>query len=290
MDSSKFYALLKAVEYGSLTKAAEELGYTQAGLTHMMNRLEKEIGLTLLQRNKTGVTLTPDGTELFPLISQFTQAGLTLDNAITNLKSGNDKLIRIYAYASIASHWLPSIISNFKKDYPGVSFEIQVASYDEIAQAVECGETDIGFTSLQPAMRGEWISLAEDPLFAVLPIEADNKQNKVPVSIFNNKSFFMPTYGFDYDIMRTLEENGVHPLINRTSLDDSAVVSMVSHSLGYSILPKLVLSGMHGRFVTKEIEPASKRELGILFKNKNALSPAAHKFITCCKQTVRDFQ
>jgi DNA-binding transcriptional LysR family regulator len=41
MDSIKFQALLKAVDYGSLTKAAEELGYTQAGLTHMMNRLEK---------------------------------------------------------------------------------------------------------------------------------------------------------------------------------------------------------------------------------------------------------
>ena len=42
MESSKFFALLKAVEYGSLTKAADELGYTQAGLTHMMNSLRKK--------------------------------------------------------------------------------------------------------------------------------------------------------------------------------------------------------------------------------------------------------
>ena len=40
MDSVKIKALLRAAELGSLTKAAEELGYTQAGLTHMMNRLE----------------------------------------------------------------------------------------------------------------------------------------------------------------------------------------------------------------------------------------------------------
>ncbi|MBQ3128741.1 MAG: LysR family transcriptional regulator [Clostridia bacterium] len=290
MDSSKFYALLKAVEHGSLTKAAEELGYTQAGLTHMMNRLEKEIGLTLLQRNKSGVTLTADGTELFPLIKQFTQAGLTLDNAINSLKSGNDKLLRIYAYASIASHWLPVIISNFKKDYPNISFEIQVAGYDEIAQAVESGDADLGFTSHQPAIHGDWIPLAEDPLYAVLPVEADNNQKSVPISILNNKSFFMPTYGLDYDIMHTLEKNNVHPLINRTALDDSAVVSMVSHSLGYSILPKLVLKGMHGRFTAKEIEPKTHRELGILIKSKNSLSPVAHKFITCSKQTVREIR
>lgn len=72
MDSEKFRALLKASECGSLTAAAEELGYTQAGLTQMMNRLEKEIGITLLQRTKHGVTLLPDGQELFPYIKNFT--------------------------------------------------------------------------------------------------------------------------------------------------------------------------------------------------------------------------
>lgn len=288
MESSKFYALLKAVEYGSLTRAAEELGYTQAGLTHMMNRLEKEIGITLLQRNKAGVTLTANGTELLGLIEEFTAKGLALENAINKIRSGNDRIIRIAAYASITSHWLPEIISNFKKDFPNIDFELQVAGFDEISQAVTNGNTDLGFTSLQPDMPGEWIALKDDPLYAVLPVECDNCEKKTHISIFNNKSFFMPTYGCDYDIMNTLDANGVHPLINRTALDDAAVVSMVSHSLGYSILPKLVLKGMHGRFTAKEIEPTSHRELGILIKNKNSLSPAVHKFISYCKHTVKE--
>ena len=71
MDSEKFHALLKAIECGSLTGAAEELGYTQAGLTHMMNRLEKEIGVSLLQRTKLGVKLSPDGKDLLPYIKNF---------------------------------------------------------------------------------------------------------------------------------------------------------------------------------------------------------------------------
>lgn len=288
MDSAKFYALLKSVEYGSLTKAAEELGYTQAGLTHMMNRLEKEIGITLLQRNKSGVALTADGNELFELIKDFTEKGIALENAIAKIKSGNDKTIRIAAYASITSHWLPEIISNFKKDFPAVSFELQVAGFDEIMQSVANGTADFGFTSHLPNIQGDWIALKDDPLYAVLPVEYDNGKDSVHISIFNNKSFFMPTYGFDYDIMNTLAKNDVHPLINRTALDDSAVVSMVSHSLGCSILPKLVLKGMHGRFTAKKIEPETHRELGILIKNRNTLSPTAHKFITYCKQAVKE--
>ena len=64
MDSIKFKALTTAVELGSLTNAASTLGYTQAGLTHMMNRLEHEIGFTLLKRDKYGVHLTEDGENL----------------------------------------------------------------------------------------------------------------------------------------------------------------------------------------------------------------------------------
>ena len=66
MDSKKVHALLLAVERGSLTSAAAELGYTQSGLTHMMNALEEEVGLNLLVRSKNGVCLSPAGQALRP--------------------------------------------------------------------------------------------------------------------------------------------------------------------------------------------------------------------------------
>ena len=48
MESKKLEALMMSVDLGSFTRAAEVLGYTQSGLTHMMNSLEKEIGVPLL--------------------------------------------------------------------------------------------------------------------------------------------------------------------------------------------------------------------------------------------------
>ena len=53
MDTKKLEALLTAVELGSFTRAAEVLGYTQSGLTHMMNSLEKDIGFTVLLRPRS---------------------------------------------------------------------------------------------------------------------------------------------------------------------------------------------------------------------------------------------
>ena len=48
MDSKKFEILMAAAEMGSLSKASERVGYTQSGLTHMMDALEREVGFPLL--------------------------------------------------------------------------------------------------------------------------------------------------------------------------------------------------------------------------------------------------
>ena len=78
MDSKKVSALLTAIDRGSLTAAAAELGYTQSGLTHMMNSLEDELGVSLLIRSKGGVRLSPTGQELLPKLKGFADAAAAL--------------------------------------------------------------------------------------------------------------------------------------------------------------------------------------------------------------------
>ena len=65
---NRYIALLKVLELGSYTKAAEALGYTQPALSQMITSLEKETGITLLFRSRSGIRLTPDGERLLPLI------------------------------------------------------------------------------------------------------------------------------------------------------------------------------------------------------------------------------
>ena len=61
MDIEKLKALKTAVEIGSITQAAEHMGYSQPGLTGMLKRLEQEIGYPLLRRGTKGVRLTEAG-------------------------------------------------------------------------------------------------------------------------------------------------------------------------------------------------------------------------------------
>ena len=58
MSVSKYQMFLKTVECGSFSRAAEELNFTQSGVSHAVQALEDELGITLLSRNRGGVVLT----------------------------------------------------------------------------------------------------------------------------------------------------------------------------------------------------------------------------------------
>lgn len=122
MDTKKLEALAAAVEYGSFTRAAENLGYTQSGLTHMMNSLEKDIGFPVLLRGRQGVRLTPAGERIFPLIRNLLDADEALGREIGRINTNREETVRIAAYSSIAIHWLPEVIQQFRHNHPGVDW------------------------------------------------------------------------------------------------------------------------------------------------------------------------
>ena len=66
MNFGQYEAFVKAVEAGTMTQAAEELGYSQSGLTRALSSLEEEWGVRLLMRGRNGVQLTPEGERLLP--------------------------------------------------------------------------------------------------------------------------------------------------------------------------------------------------------------------------------
>ena len=55
MDLTKYQVFLKTVECGSFTAAAQQLSFTQSGVSHAISGLEEELGVTLLSRSRGGV-------------------------------------------------------------------------------------------------------------------------------------------------------------------------------------------------------------------------------------------
>ncbi|MBR1565351.1 MAG: LysR family transcriptional regulator, partial [Oscillospiraceae bacterium] len=149
MDSKKVHALLLAVEKGSLTSAAAELGYTQSGLTHMMNALEEELGLNLLVRSKNGVRLSPAGQALKPKMQGFLDAGAALEEEAGRLRQRSSATLRLGAYSSVASRWLPAILSAFRNVDPNTDVIIDVGGIPDIYEKLRNDRLDCAIVSYE---------------------------------------------------------------------------------------------------------------------------------------------
>ena len=292
MESKKLEALLMAVDLGSFTKAAEVLGYTQSGLTHMMNSLEKEVGFTLLERGRSGVRLTEEGERIAPAVREFLQANARLDSVIEQVASSRTEIIRVSAYASIAMHWLPGIIQRFREECPDVDVDIRMADHVDVPyELLAQGKMDAILVSPQDEGQYEWVHLADDPMVAVLPRDFDTQgMTAFPLAAFEARDFIMPSQGFDKDIMRIFNRIGVKPHILPTWVDDPTVISMVSHGLGVSMMTELTVRGRTDGVKLLPVEPASSRELGLAVRSLDAASDGLRHFIDCTKRVVAEMQ
>lgn len=288
METKKWEAMLTAVELGSFTRAAQRLGLTQSGLTHMMNSLEKEVGFPLLLRDRYGVRLTAAGESLLPAARELLQAGRRLDSAISAQASLKRENIRVAAYSSICMHWLPTIVQQFRWDFPDVSVDIRMGSVDEMYRWLQEGKVDLSFASRQDRGQYCWVPLWDDPLLAILPIDYPvENESRFPVSGFDGKEFLMPSLGFDQDILSVFEEYGVHPDIrNNTSVEDAAIVSMVEHGLGVSILSELVLEGLRMNVRTLPLDPPACRPIGIAVASREDATAVVQQFIAYSRRIV----
>ena len=286
MDTKKLEALVASVELGSFTRAAEQLGYTQSGLTHMMNSLEKDIGFTVLVRGRSGVQLTPAGQRIFPLVQDCLAGSAALEREIALINSHKEDSVRVAAYESIARHWLPEVIQQFRWEHPDVTVDIQMGSVDEVYRWVLEDRVDMCFASRQEYGALEWTPLRDDELLAILPPDYPDGGDAFPVEFFNGQEFLMPSMGFDKDILRVLNEHGVTPLIRTTQVSDSAVISMVEHGLGVSVLSRLVLRGRQDSVRALPLLPRAVRELGIAARPRRELRPIARKFITQSRDMI----
>ena len=292
MESKKLEALLMAVDLGSFTKAAEVLGYTQSGLTHMMNSLEKEVGFTLLERGRSGVRLTEEGERIAPAVREFLQANARLDSVIEQVASSRTEIIRVSAYASIAMHWLPGIIQRFREECPDVDVDIRMADHVDVPyELLAQGKMDAILVSPQDEGQYEWVHLADDPMFAVLPKDFDTQgMTAFPLAAFEARDFIMPSQGFDKDIMRIFNRIGVKPHILPTWVADPTVISMVSHGLGVRMMTELTVRGRTDGVKLLPVEPASSRELGLAVRSLDAASDGLRHFIDCTKRVVAEMQ
>jgi DNA-binding transcriptional LysR family regulator len=280
MNIQKYMAFIKTVEYGSFTKAADALSYSQSGISRMINDLEKEWKVSLLERGRTGVRLTSDGIRILPHVKSVCEEYQKLQMQVDELNDLQSGLIRIGTFSSVATHWLPNIIKEFQKDYPNIDYELLLGDYTEIEEWISDGRVDCGFLRLPTHPDFETVFLEQDKLLVILP---ENHQlaecEKFPVTSLCDYPFMLLEKGAKAEISEVFERNGLIPKAHFTTWDDYAIMSMVESGLGISILPQLILKRVPYKIIAKELDVPAYRNIGLALRDKKTASLAVKKFM-----------
>lgn len=101
-----FRLLMAVLRAGSLTRAARTLGLSQATVSRQMDRLEKNVGVRLLERSTSGAELTPDGIRL---VEELREIWERFGRAIDRMRSASRErpVAKMVTTDGVATYWIP---------------------------------------------------------------------------------------------------------------------------------------------------------------------------------------
>lgn len=255
-------AFVETVTCGSLTKAAARLHCSQSSVSRMVADLEREWGVSLLRRDRAGVELTSDGEALLPASRGICEAYRAMREQVDEVRGLATGRLRIGTISSVATHRLPDAVAAFRRDYPGIDYELLLGDYSDIERWLREGRVDCGFLRAPHARGIDSVPYETDELMAVLPEGHPlARLDAVPLEAFLDEPFLALEHGADTEVAELFGQAGVGPDVALTTWDDYAIMAMVEKGLGLAILPGLILQRVPYRVAARPLAPRAHRSL-----------------------------
>lgn len=280
LELNRYIALQKIIEFGSFTKAAEALGYTQSSISQMIASLENELSIKLLTRSRYGIKLTIEGAELYPFIEGLIHQYGVMREKANEIKGLDTGIIRVGTVSSVTCHWMPYLINGFKEKYPNVQFLFHQGDYTLIPEWISTGQIDFGFVNPLSVTNLKTKIIKSDEMLAVLPKNHPLAEKKsISLKDIANEPFIMLEEGKYSEPIEAFKTAGITPNIQYTLHDDYAIMMMVEAGLGVSILAELILRRINYDIVCLSINPPINRTLAVAYKDKQSMPIASKCFI-----------
>jgi DNA-binding transcriptional LysR family regulator len=127
LDLHRLRVFRSVVASGSVQAAAANLGYTPSAVSQHITALQKEVGLTLLERAGRGLRPTAAGfalaAEADGVLARIGEA----ETLVSDLRTGRTGRLSIAYFASVGSVWLPSVVHRLSEEFPGVRLDLRLS-------------------------------------------------------------------------------------------------------------------------------------------------------------------
>lgn len=236
------------VENQSFTKAAEKLFISQSAVSKAIRELETQLGLSLIERNMTGVKknktikLTEDGRILFEHARAiFSLEKVAIDDlqARIGLKQGK---LTIGASTTIASYWLANYVTAFHQKYPNIELNIKVGNTEMMRQAlIDC---DIDLAIVEGEIDDQRINKEvwqQEELNIITSPDMSLSLKELSNQLWLVRELGSGTYKVTENMLQTLK---IKPKQRITMASNEGIARMVACGVGVAILPACIVEDL----------------------------------------------
>ena len=297
-QDSRAQYLYEAVVCGSVRSAAEKLGIVPSAVSRQISLLEESLGVTLLERHRSGVVPTEAG----QLILDYHRENLAHRHdmlarmdALRGLHSGS---VSVVSGEGFAQELIDGPIRQFRLQYPGISIALEIYGTNEIMRRVREDEAEIGLVYYPPAdshitARGS----ARQPMQAIVhpshPL-AGAAQTSLQELTQWPIALLQGVYGIRQLVEYAQQTDKIRLSPALTSNLISVLISFVNTNQGVTLLPScaVVAELAQGRVCAIPVgNPAFEHaEMQLITRTGRHLSPAANRFLQHCVQGMQAFQ
>lgn len=263
----------------SFSVAAEKHGVTQSAVSQSVRQLERELGVTLVDRSRRPLVATEAGRILLdgcePLLERF-------DRMLERIKTGTRELrgrVRLVSVDPAGLHWLPTVLAAFRARHPRVRIEQALGDENQVVEAVLGGRADLGVATAPREGR----ELAAHPLGRLglalgvprnHPLAAD-PENPLDPEALQGVPFvaYPPGRALRRLVDRCLKENGVRVRVVM-EVEGTELARQAAAVLGAAaFLPRVALG--RGEVVARDVSfSLPSRSLGVVHRRRVELSRA----------------
>ena len=205
------YEIFDAVaRQGSFNKAAQQLHLTPSAISHAIAVMEAELGFTLFNRGKNGVTMTSYGASLYPSIRAVLNSDEALQQSIARLNGLEKGKVKLGAFNSVCAGLLPQILKSFMASYPQIEVEVYQGTYDDVKEWLRTGQVDLAFLSASCREEFNLTELFREPLLCIVPQDWPEPPNGIMTpELMNGQSFVVQCDATDAEMRQFLKKYSI---------------------------------------------------------------------------------
>ncbi|MFC6355164.1 LysR family transcriptional regulator [Luethyella okanaganae] len=252
LDSHSLRIVQALAEHGSITAAADALGYSQPAISQHLKRLEQRLGMPVIERVGRGVRLTEPGRVLARHALPVTTALDAAAGELAELRGLRSGRVRLAAFPSASPTIVPRLLATMSEQHPGIGITYLEAEPPEAVAAVRENRADIALTFSYPGDRIDphresanglaVTELRREEMMLVLPSgHAHGTSELVDLAALDGEAWIAGCPRCRGHLLELCDRGGFAPRIAYETDNFVAVMSMVAAGLGVAVLPTLAI-------------------------------------------------